>query len=1231
MAEALLSAVFNVLLERLTPDLADLINLICGKKLDNKLLQRLKPSLIAARAVLNDAELKQFTDPNVKDWLDELKDAAYDLDDFMDEISTRAATQKKVPCFSFSSLSLGDTNLGNDLEDMIDRIEHIVALKDVLALKKTSGKETLSWRPPVMSHVNVPRVYGREKEKQDLIKLMFNNDDGYELSVIPVVGMGGVGKTTLVRLVFNDNDVKQKFDITAWVCVSEAFDHLKIVETIIKYIDPDFVCDNMDVSLLQHRLAEKLEGKRFLIVLDDVWNDKVTDWDTVKYLVWNKVEGCKILVTTRDASVASVAKSVASVAKSDAVVAKTISSFYCLNVLSDEDCLSIFAAHAFHSRDSTLNSRLEKIGSDIAGKCKGLPLAAKVLGGLFRSKPDFEDWNNVLNDSMWDSSDNEIIPALRVSYYYLPPHLKQCFAFCSLFPKDYQFRKEQLILMWMAEGFLHPPKRNMTLEKAGSMDFDDLTSRSFFQPIPNDDECFWLKGRDERFVMHDLIHDLATHVAGDFYFQLEKNGSKIDKKTRHLSCNYQNHACLDHEFFKKIKSLRTFIGLGYYRISPFVGNVSHILLSNMKCLRMLSLRGLRALRVVPESIGELIHLRYLDLSDTSIESLPGSICKMYNLQTLKLRSCMSLEMLPNEIQDLANLRHLDLSWSVKIASLPKSLCKLYNLQTLKLEHCHSLQMLPSDTQDLVNLWRLDVKDASLKEMPRGLGKLKNLQFLSDFVVGKEQGIEIGELGEMPNLKGWITIKKLENVKDGNEAFEARMMEKEHIKDLTLSWSGDADVEDVTQRDILDKLQPYWDLEGLEIWSYRGTTFPDWLGSPGYHYMTWLQLVNCENCCMLPPLGQLPALKTLYMRGLKRIEKIGEELLKASERAPMIPFPALECLGFSFMTSWKEWHSIDVEAFPELRCLKIWSCPKLVGNLPSQLLSLKTLRMEYCPLLASSIPRCPEIQDLVIVGCRSVGWQEQELPRSLRRLGITGCRMLESMLEALSKHLHLQELSISECSNTSHQMIHLPPSLQQLEISDCQNVDFVLSSTAPLQNLQSLTIGQGCNFVKFMSDDMEDLLPNLKDLWISSCEEMEAFPEGILVPSLRELHIEVCHKLLSHQAEWRLLTNITLLYILGSDVKCFPEGFSLPATLTTLELYYFDDLETLDCTGLEHLTSLQQLYIMYCDKLEKLSGKNLPPSIRELCIEDCPLLEEQYRKKDEGLMRRISHIQRIQFF
>ncbi|XP_028755821.1 putative disease resistance RPP13-like protein 1 [Neltuma alba] len=708
----------------------------------------------------------------------------------------------------------------------------------------------------------------------------------------------------------------------------------------------------MDLHLLQRHLAEKLERKRFLVVLDDYWNENYTDWVNLKNLLHNGVEGCTILVTTRIEHVA--------------LMVKTISSFYHLNALSDRDCLSIFAAHAFSFRDSVVKSCLEKIGKDVVTKCKGLPLAAKVLGGLFRSKCDFDDWNNILEDAMWDSLDNEIIPALKVSYYYLPPHLKQCFAYCSLFPEGYVFDKEELILMWMAEGFLQPSKRNITLEEVGYGYLDDLTSRSFFQSLP-ESYVYVAHGcnkSDRCFVMHDLIHALATHVAGDFYFRLGENRNEIGTMTRHLSCDFQNCHCLDRGVFQKSKGLRTFIGLNFSYILKTVENASHILSSNLKHLRTLSLRELSTLKTVPESIGKFVHLRYLDLSGTSIVNLPNSICRLYNLQTLKLCYCSFLMILPSDMQDLVNLRYLDLSSSSSIAGLPHSLCKLYNLQTLRLNHCRSLEMLPSDMQYLVTLRHLDVRNTKLKEMPRGLGKLKDLQFLSDFIVGKEQETGIGELGGISKLKGWIAVSNLENVKNENEASDARMMEKKQIKNLTLSWSDLGDVEDTrTEKDVLAHLQPHWDLEELEIICYRGTIFSDWLGSPSYHKMTSLRLENCTNCCMLPSLGQLPALKKLYIIRLESVVSVGDEFLKGDNCASMIPFPSLEYLHFSRMASWEQWHSINTEAFPKLQLLTVSFCNKLAGSLPLQLLSLETLEIKFCSLFSSCIPKCPKLQNL----------------------------------------------------------------------------------------------------------------------------------------------------------------------------------------------------------------------------------------------------------------------------
>ncbi|PNX77973.1 disease resistance protein [Trifolium pratense] len=174
---------------------------------------------------------------------------------------------------------------------------------------------------------------------------------------------------------------------------------------------------------------------------------------------------------------------------------------YHLEQLSDEDCWSVFANHAcFSPKESTENMEVQKIGKEIVRKCKELPLAAQSLGGLLRCKRDIKDWNNILNSNIWEN-ETKIIPALRISYHYLPPYLKRCFVYCSLYPKDYKFEKDDLILLWMAEDLLQPPQNGKTLEEVGDGYFNDLASRSFFQ-------CSGSGNQYPHFVMHDLVHDL---------------------------------------------------------------------------------------------------------------------------------------------------------------------------------------------------------------------------------------------------------------------------------------------------------------------------------------------------------------------------------------------------------------------------------------------------------------------------------------------------------------------------------------------------------------------------------------------------------------------------------------------------------------------------------------------------------------------------------------------------
>jgi len=742
---ALLSAFVDVLFEKLASP--EVVNLIRGKKPD-KLLQKVKNQLIVVRVVLADAEKRQITDSTVKEWLDLLKDVIYEVDDLLDEVSTKAATQKEVSN-SFSRIFNRKKIVSiSKLEEMVERLDDILKQKESLDLKDIPVESYQQWKAQPTSLEDGYGMYGRDKDKEAIMQLVLEDGtDGEQVSVISIVGMGGVGKTTLARSVFNDGKLKEQiFDLKAWVCVSDIFDMVKVTKTMIEEITKK-PCKLSDLNALQLDLMDKLKGKRFLIVLDDVWIEDFDNWSTLTKPFLSGIRGSKILVTTRNESVVV------------RVPFQTVKVHH-LNQLSNEDCWLVFANHAFPlSEANEKRGTLEKIGKEIVKKCNGLPLAAQSLGGMLRRKQAIRDWINVLESEIWELPEGQckIIPALRISYHHLPPHLKRCFVYCSLYPKDYEFIKDELIQLWMAEDIVKAPKKGKTLEEVCHEYFDDLLSRSIFQ-------CSSSRIWGNCFVMYDLMHDLATSIGGEFYFRTDEFGkeTKISKKTRHLSFTRFSDPVSDIEVFDTVKFPRTFL-LTNYVFSPFNNEMApHIIVSMLKYLRVLSFCHFQSPFALPDSIGQLIHLRYVNLTGTSIKSLPESVCNLYNLQTLKLSFCYKLTKLPSAMQNLVNLRYLE------------------------------------------------ILDIPIKEMPKRMGKLNQLQKLDFYIAGKYAENSIKELGGLPYLRGSFSIKGLENVTKGEEALEARIRDKKHITHLSLEWSivNDNIIDFQIELDVLSKLQPH---------------------------------------------------------------------------------------------------------------------------------------------------------------------------------------------------------------------------------------------------------------------------------------------------------------------------------------------------------------------------------------------------------------------------------------
>ncbi|MED6186391.1 hypothetical protein PIB30_066167 [Stylosanthes scabra] len=1192
VGEALLNSALGTIYKMLISPL--LVNFIQRKKLNRKLVEKLETILKSAQAVINDAERREIKEEAVKDWMDRLKHAVYDAEDVLDEVTAKAAIQKENPGNSLSCyVNLHDDGeIANRMEEIIDRIESIVKEKDTLGLREIP-KENMSWRITT-SLVERSNIYGREEDKEAILKLLLDdvdNGDG-DISVIPIVGMGGIGKTTLAQLIYNDDKVKANFDFRGWVCVSEEFDVIRVTKTIIEAITSSS-CNLKDLNLLQLDLKERLSRRKFFVVLDDAWNEDYDDWNKLLEPFQNGVKGSKILLTTRSKKVASLVQTVSPCE---------------LSLLSDEDCWLVFSKHARISTDSMENLTLEKVGKDIVKKCDGLPLAAQALGGLLRGNSDVKYWNHILKSEIWKFSDDKmkIIPALRISYYHLPSCLKECFLYCSLYPKDYEFEKDELILLWMAANFLQPVGRE-TLEEVGKAYFDELIARSILQPRGNG---------EKKFVMHDLMHDLAMIFARDFFFRAEEleNTLDVNTKTRHLSHNAKGNYPLSKLLgvCDRVKHARTFLEINLEPWIPFdMGNTPCIFLSQLKYLRTLSFKRY-PLESLPDSIGELIHLRYLDLSET------------------------------------------------KIVTLPESLGNLYNLQTLKLLYCSKLKVLPASLKNLVNLRHLDIRGTSLHEMPKDMSKLKSLQFLSDYIVGKHEDNKIKELGALAGLHESISIAKLENVVDSSEASTARMFDKSGIRSLRLRWSSDTDektADSQIEREILDKLQPHTNLKQVEIWGYRGTRFPDWLGNSSYHNVTTLTLRGCRNCCMLPSLGQFPSLKHLEISDFESVEMVGTEFYKNDESCLETPFPMLESLTFSSMRRWKEWRSLDSNPFPRLRHLAIRMCPMLRGDLPNELPSLQSLMIQNCEQFCSSIPRAPLLSELSVEGkhqveavveammkkqltcltslsiffcSTSIAFPVSCIPSSLQELKIFECRKLEFQMDGQHHSLRILSISKSSDSVTSFSLLDAFPNLVRVHIMGCEKMESIVVSCS-LSCLRTLYV-DNCGSLKSVST-LWMAAPQLQELSLMGYPEMDLSATGDHAHrSLRSLRISYCEKLVSSAAFMNSqFHGLTYLCIDGEceSVMSLPKEGFLPTSLESLRLRGMGSVDTLECKGLAHLTSLRQLTIEGCPKLENIEGEKLPDSLIRLIIRRSPLLGKRCEMKEAQVWCKISHIQGIQ--
>ncbi|GKV39995.1 hypothetical protein SLEP1_g47679 [Rubroshorea leprosula] len=1242
---ALIASTFEWLINKLESEATDWFE---SRKEARDALENWKKLLPNIRHVLEDAERKQLTNNAVKTWLSELRDIAYDMEDVLrgveadarrqklnlktcDQASTSRA-RKLIPtpsCFPGCSCIPGDFKVDREIMSKIkgitDQLEKIKERRDALNLKIEDGTNRAVTQRTPTTGVPESHVFGREKDKDAILqKLLINEDSTKCFSVIPIVGMGGLGKTTLASLVYNDEKLQGVFGPKAWVCVSDEFDVLRIVISILDQMNVKY--DSKDHAVIHNKLKEMLSGQKFLLVLDDVWNINYHLWSRLQGLFMSGAPGSKIIVTTRDETVAG------SMRGDDWV--------YHLGLFPDNECLSLLARHALERENFDSYGNLKGIGEEIVIKCKGLPLAITTIGGLLRGDQlNSNKWREVLNSEIWKVSEERggVLPALRLSYHHLPSHLKQCFAFCAIFPNDFELNEGNLVQLWMAQGFFRQHQQidgMKEMKSLGHQYFRDLLLRSFFQRS---------RSNSSLFVMHDLVMELARDVASEACCQLDMLVNKKLEVTRHLSFfpgefdTYQRFKMME-----KMKSLRTFVPITRrYGLHYLSNEVVHYLFSSLKCLRVLSFNGYR-IEKVPDSIGDLKLLCYINLSGTQIQSLPDTVSYLIYLQTLILRHCTVLTQLPKDIVNLVDLLHLDIAYT-----------------------------------------------EGLKELPSGIGGLTNLLTLPKFVLGG--GLRLGELKNLKQLQGDLLISNLHKVSDFRDASEANLHEIEGLDKLILRWTSDFQTSrDVNNEEkVLCQLKPHCNLKKFTIEFFGGQEFPSWIGDPSFSKLKYLQLYCCQNITLLPSLGKLPLLKELIIGNMPEftgdnsfsgsfssLKKLTlKDCPKLIGKLPSnLPFlkvlviencPQLSCSLLS-LPSLRELKIIDcneavLRNIMDVTCLtflQITRIPKLAYLHKSitqfltaieiiyieecyeltclwedgaSLASLECLRIEECPLLVSlsdlpfslkilSLERCDNLdclpnelhaltclEELSIQKCNKFArFPRTGLPLHLKKLQLEDLVVLESLPDGLMKigdggnnMLQLEELVIRRCKQLkSFPRDKLPSTLKRLKIEDCENLESLPEGV----NLEHLKINNLPSLKCFPSSKLPSALKMLK---ISNCKQLESLPDRLLqdCTQLKEMRIEHVENLKSLPIDFmHNLSGLVELELYSCEgFECLPQmdPSSVP-NLKTLKIVNLKNLKSLP-NEMCNLTSIQCLMIWCCPSIASIPEGGFPLNLITLEI------------------------------
>ncbi|PRQ50622.1 putative P-loop containing nucleoside triphosphate hydrolase, leucine-rich repeat domain, L [Rosa chinensis] len=712
----------------------------------------IKQELVSMKAFLKDAEGKKAQTEGGEAWITSVRDSVYDVEDTIDEFTYRIYELKyEVPvarCLHVTFYIPKNLWYRRQIAKKLDKIKGTIkaisernqtyGVSVVTALEGTSTshdyiQKLMSNQAEASLFTNEDELVGIEAPKKVLIKHIVNGQ--LSQAIVSAVGMGGSGKTTLVAKIFNNDIVKRHFNCYAWVTVSQTY----VIEDLFRSLIKQFhearkeevprEINMMSFRELVEILVNYLNSKRYLVVLDDVWD--INLWTQIRVSLQDRQLGSRVVLTTRNNDIASYAFGVAS-------------HVHHIQPLGKKDTWELFCKKTFSTHpNKSCPLELEPLAREFVGKCNGLPLAIVALGGLMSSKTSCSEWSDVCNSLNWHLTNHPLLGYMKsillLSFNDLSYRLKHCFLYCSLFPEDYQMKRKRLIRLWIAEGFVEYVK-GVTPEVVADGYLLELCFRSMLQVVVRNEA-----GRPKKCKMHDVMRELALSTS-----EIEKFCAVYDRKDEAIEARR-----LSIQLEGEIKS-----------------STETTLPSNCKFLRVLDLENV-SITKLPDDVGYLFNLRYLNLRRTHVKELPKWIGKLRNLLTLNIRESM-IEELPKEIAKLLNLRHLIMYRYtddflgfrfVKGIRVPVDVSQLNKLQVLSCVEAEgdTIRQVGCMTQ-LIRIGITNVKESDEMHLCDSIQKLLLLHYLFLMSSDEEEILRTNALcSPPPLLRVVILVGRLENV------------------------------------------------------------------------------------------------------------------------------------------------------------------------------------------------------------------------------------------------------------------------------------------------------------------------------------------------------------------------------------------------------------------------------------------------------------------------------------